>query len=95
MLVGDHLNWEEGDLPEMPGDVSLPTGKKTNGKEEPLSLYDWLTKYFGENQVQELKEWQKLLAHAQIDQLKEGKFNVISGDGVYCFSRMITEMIKI
>jgi hypothetical protein len=94
MLFGDHLNWKEGDLPEMPTDVSLPIGKKPNRKKEPLSLYDWLDKYFGEKHVQDLKEWQKLLAHAQIHQLKERKFNVLAGNGVYCFSRMITEMIK-
>ncbi len=90
MLVGDHLNWKEGDLPEKPTDVSLPKDKE--GIE--LSLYEWLTKYFVENQFQKLEEWQKLLGHSQIDQLKEGRFDVISGSGVYCFSKMLTREIE-
>lgn len=99
MLVGKHLNWAEGDLPEKPTDVSLPMGKNPDRKEEPYSLYDWLTKYFGE-QVQKFDEWQKLLKDTQLCQVKndndkdEVKFNVVGGYGVYRFSKMITEMIK-
>jgi hypothetical protein len=90
MLVGKRLRIEEKGLPGMPADVSLPKDKEGN----ELPLYEWLAKYFGEKHVQEIEEWQKLLAHAQIHQLKEGKFGVLCGNGVYCFSRMITEMIK-
>ena len=90
MLVGEHLNWKKGDLPEKPTDVSLPKDKQGN----ELSLYEWLTKYLGEKHVQTLEEWQTLLAHAQIDQIKEGKFDIISGNGVYHFTRMLTRKIK-
>lgn len=100
MLVGDHLNWKEGDLPEMPQDVSLP--KDNEGNERPL--YEWLTRYFGENQVQRLEEWKILLTDTNLCQIIKGEnkekdkreveFYAPYGNGIYLFVKMLTEKIK-
>lgn len=98
MLLGNHLNWEKGGLnvglPKRPTDVSLPCEIKPNGEEKPLALYDWLAKYLREKQVQGLEQWKKLLEHVQIDPRENGEFSIKSGNGVYPFSSMITEIIK-
>jgi len=93
MLIGNKLDWNKNDIPEKPNDVSLPKKKVIEG--EGLSFYDWLSEYHGKSKVNELKEWESILAHVQLIHLniiEDDKFDRSCSSGMFDFLKALEKL---